>query len=419
MIDIDSPPPVALAGDWPADADAVPALPAAPKTLRETGLEQQLIVELIAKAIFLGGRSHLSSLASKLRLSLNVLREALAFMVAEQLAEVSWRGESDIDVQYQLSGVGKERAGAWLERRAYVGPAPVTLAAYHAQVERQSWRHPARARVSAADIAAVYGADHLDAGVLQLLGAALYSGRSIFLHGPSGGGKTALAAKLGLLLQGLVGVPYAVMVGQEIIQVHDPLLHPSLTPAQARLAPRGADPRWALCQRPAIQIGAELSADMLELRHDAFGGCYQAPPHFKANNGIFIIDDLGRQRLPAAELLNRFMQPLDAGHDQLSLRGGHKFTVPFDVVLVLVTNLAPAALLDDAFLRRLGYKIHLGALDASAYRGLFRQQCRAMNLACDEAALAYLLDTLHGAGDRPLLASHPRELLGRIVDFAG
>jgi hypothetical protein len=174
-----------------------------------------------------------------------------------------------------------------------------------------------------------------------------------------------------------------------------------------------------MCQRPLVQVGAELGADMLGLRHDGFGGCYQAPPHLKANNGIFVIDDLGRQQVASGDLLNRFMQPLERALDQLSLQGGHKFTVPFELVLVLATSLAPRALLDESALRRLGYKIEVGPLSASGYRNLFREQCRSARIVFDETALRYLVDELHAGSGRPLLASYPRELLSRIADFAG
>ena len=406
----------------PADLALMAPLPPQPKSLRETGLERQLVVELVAKAIFVGGKTHLSVLTTRLRLSINVLREVFDFMVGEQLAEVAWRGESEIDVQYQLTGAGKQRAAVFLERSAYLGPAPVTLEAYRAMVARQSWRAQ-ELRVASDDLAAVLGGAHAGAGMLDTVGAALHSGRSLLLYGPPGSGKSALALQLGKLLHGLVAVPYAVLVGHDIIAVHDPAVHlpPAAHGGHARqaLERRSTDIRWVLCQRPVVHVGAEFDAGMLELRHDEGSGCYQAPPHVRANNGMLILDDLGCQRMPAPQLLTRLMQPARLGVDQLALRGGASIGMPFDTVLLLATNLKPSSLFDAALLRRIGYKVQVGPLGEGAYRALFRQQCRVAGIAFDELALHHVLHRLHGASGRPLLASTPRELLDRIADFAG
>ncbi|MES2316959.1 MAG: ATP-binding protein [Pseudomonadota bacterium] len=392
-------------------------MPPQPKTVRETGLEQSLIVELVAKAMYASGKMHLPVLTGKLRLSINVLREVLGFMLAEQLVEVASRGDSDLDVNYQLTATGKQRAADFLARCRYAGPAPVTLQAYRDLVQRQAGQ---RGQVSAADLASAFLEDSLDPAVRDLVGAALQSGRSLLLHGPSGGGKSTLARKLGQLQQGVVAVPYAILVDQDIVLVYDPLLH--LPPAlQARPGEdrRSTDSRWALCQRPLIQVGAELSADMLDLRYDEAGGVYHAPPHFMANNGMLLVDDLGRQRMPSADLLNRWSAPLDAGVDHLTLEGGHKIGVPFDVTLVFATNLSPQFLLDESSMRRIAYKIHVGPLSESNYRALLRRQCRLARVAWDDAAVDFLLTELHAAQGRALLASYPRELLSRINDFAG
>lgn len=407
----------------PADANLMPPLPPQPKSLRETGLERQLVVELVAKCMFVGGKTHLSALTTRLRLSINVLREVLDFMVGEQWAEVAWRGESDIDVQYQLTSAGKQRASAFLERCTYIGAAPVTLDAYRAMVARQSWQAQ-ELRVGSDDLAAVLGGAHAGPGMLDVVGAALHSGRSLLLYGPPGSGKSTLALQLGQLLHGLVAVPYAIVVGQDIIQVYDPAQHlppaaQHVSHARQALERRSTDIRWVLCQRPVIHVGAELDAEMLELGYDASGGCYQAPPHVRANNGMLIVDDLGRQRLAAPDLLTRLMQPLARGVDQLGLPGGVKISVPFDNALVLATNLPPGELFDAALLRRIGYKVRVGPLGDSAYRALFRQQCRVAGIAFDELVLQHLMQQLHGAQGRPLLASYPRELLARIADFAG
>lgn len=399
--------------------DDATRLPAQPKTVRETGLEQALLVELVVKAMFACGRMHLPVVAGKLRLSINVLREVLGFMVAEQLAEVASRGDSDLDVTYQLTTNGKLRAADYLVRCRYTGPAPVTLQAYREMVLRQAARHAARARVSSTELAAAFAEDILEPGVRDLVGAALQSSRSLLLYGPSGSGKTTLARKLGQLMAGVVAVPHAILIDQDIVLVYDPLLHlaPQL-PARQGEDRRSVDARWALAQRPQIQVGAELSAAMLDLRFDEVGGVYYAPPHIMANNGMLIVDDLGRQRLATADLMNRFSAPLDGGADHLTLEGGHKVGVPFDVTLVMATNLPPQSLIDESLMRRIGYKIQVGAMSEQLYRSLFKRQCRLAHVAFDETAFDYLITCLHPSHGRALLASYPRELLGRVADFA-
>lgn len=412
--------PEKLRGPCGAPSEAGTTLPPQPRTVRETGLEHPFIVELVTKAINASGRIALPLLANRLRLSISVLREVLDHLGSEQMVEVGWRGDSDLDVQYHLSPAGKQRALEFSARCPYAGPAPVTLQAYRELVQRQSARHASAPRIGAAEMAAAFAEDHLDASVCETLGAALQSSRSLLLYGPSGSGKSTLARKLGALQHGLVAVPYAILAGQQVIQFHDPLAHLPPSP-QARQAEnqRSVDARWALCARPVVHVGAELDADMLDLRHDRSSGVYQAPPHFMANGGILVVDDLGRQRVAPPDLLNRWNGPLEHGVDQLTVDGGHKIGVPFDITLVLVTNFAPQRLLDEASMRRIGYKIHVGALTEASYRALFRHQCRLQRLVQDDAVLEHLLARLHAQSGRPLLASYPRELLGRIRDFAG
>jgi energy-coupling factor transporter ATP-binding protein EcfA2 len=404
----------------PPETDLLAIVPWQPKSIRDTGLERDVVLALVAKAIHQIGKSHLPVLVGKLRFSLGVLREALDLLVGEQLAEVAWRGETEVDVQYRLTQAGRGYAADCMARCRYIGPAPVTLEAFCTVLARDRVRHAQAGRIGAPELAEALAEDGIDGALREQLGAALHSGRALLLHGPSGSGKSTLARKLGRLLHGVVGVPYAIQIGEHIVQFHDPLVHLAPPPlARQNEDRRAADMRWTICQRPVLQVGAELSRDMLDLRYDVGSGIYHAPPHFQASGGLLVIDDLGRQRIPAAELLNRFLGPLDVGTDVLSFQGGRGERVPFAVSLVFATNLAPQALFDEPSLRRIGYKVHLGALSEANYRALLRRQCRALRVPYEDEGADYLLRHLHATSGRPLLASYPSELLGRLLDFAG
>jgi energy-coupling factor transporter ATP-binding protein EcfA2 len=404
-----------------AGQEIAPGLPRQAKTVRDTGLEPRFVTDLVLKAIQTIGKAPLPVLAGKLRLSISVLREVLNPLIAEQQVEVAWCGESDIDMQYQLTAIGQRGAADALARCRYVGPAPVTLASYRAMVERQALRSADAERVTPAQLAAALGEDGLPPATRDLIGAALYARRSLLLYGPSGSGKTQLAQRLGRLLPGPIAVPYALIAGRQVIRLYDPAIHMAPPPPLARQQEerRSCDARWAMSQRPLVHVGAELGREMLDLRYDAEEGVYHAPPHLQANNGMLVIDDVGRQRLPAAELLNRFIGPLDTGTDQLTLQGGQAEAVPFDAALVFATNLAPSSAFDDAALRRIGYKAEIGPWPPSVYRALLRRQCRLRRIDYDEAAADYLIERLHVPSKRPLLACYPGELLDRIADFAG
>jgi len=402
----------------PGELEVAAILPRQAKSVSDTGLDARLVAALALKTLQATGRAPLPLIAGKLRLSVSVLREVLAGLMAEQQVEVAWCGESDIDVQYQLTAIGQRAALDALAECRYAGPAPVTLAAWRAMVERQSLRQPGASRPRAADIAAVLADDGLEAGQRELLGAALQAQRSLLLHGPSGSGKTMLARKLARLLPGAVAVPYAVLVGGRIVPVYDPACHPAPLPlARQQEERRSCDARWVICARPLVHVGADLDASAFELRHDPGHGVFHAPPQLQANNGILVIDDLGRQRLPVAELLNRWLGPLDGGPLRLALDGQAEI-LPFDALLVFVTNLAPASVFDPAMLRRVGYRVGLGPLSDAGYRALLRRQCRLQGLDCPESVLEHLVARLHRQSGTPLLACYPPELLRRLFDFA-
>jgi energy-coupling factor transporter ATP-binding protein EcfA2 len=419
MIETLSPPAELRARTSPEDPAIASILPRQAKSVRDTGLEPRLVTELIVKVLHASGKTPLPVLSGKLKLSVSVLREVLNQLMSEQQIEVAWCGDSDIDVQYQLTALGHKCATEYLQESRYIGPAPVPLAVYKSVVERQSLRAPGAERIGRAELAAALAEDGFDATVRDVLGAALHAQRALLLYGPSGSGKTTLARKLGRLLQGAVAVPYAVLVERQIILVHDPLVHLA-PPPLPRLQEdrRSCDARWAICQRPVVHVGTSLTRDMLDLRHDSAAGVLRAPPQLQANNGMLVVDDVGRQRVPVAEMLNRWIGPLDQGADQLALPGGHVESVPFDAAVVFATNLPPNEVFDEAVMRRIGYKVQVGALPEQAYRVLVRRQCRLRGIDCDDAALEHLVARLPGAGGRALLAGTPHELLGHIADFA-
>ena len=403
------------------DRGTAPADVRAPRNVEETGLPFLFLTELLCKVLYQRGQLRLPELASHLKLGVGVIDPLIAFLRGEKLCEVARIGNSgtDADLTYVLTDAGRQRAGAAIARNAYAGPAPVTLDAYTAQVQAQS---VAGVHVTRAGMAAAFDGIVVNPHVLAQLGAAMNSGRALFLHGQAGSGKTFLAERLRDLLTGAIAVPYALMVDGEVVPFFDAVQHRPVAedaPAAGGID-RGSAPdmRWVRgVRRPAALAGGELTLDMLDLRFDANTRLYQAPPHLKSNNGIFIIDDLGRQRCTPDALMNRWIVPMDRNVDYLTLHTGHTFQVPFDVIIVFSSNFVPQRLSDGAFLRRLGYKIEVPAASESEYATLFRQACIEAGVAMDDAMFDYLLECHAGRGV-PLLACYPRDLVRQLRDLA-
>jgi len=394
----------------------------APRTVEDTGLPFLFLTELLGKVLFQRGQLRLPELAAYLKLNISVIDPLVAFLRAEKLCEVARVGNSgtDADLSYVLTEAGRVRAAAAVARNAYAGPAPVTLASYTAQVKAQS---VANMQVTRAAMMAAFDGIVVNPHVLHQLGAGMNSGRALFLHGMAGSGKTFLAERLCELLAGNIAVPYALMVDGEVIPFYDGVQHKVEGVSDAGMLgalDRGSAPdaRWVRSvRRPAALAGGELTLDMLDLRFDPHTRLYQAPPHLKSNNGIFIIDDLGRQRCTPEALMNRWIVPMDRGVDYLTLHTGHTFQVPFDVIVVFSSNFVPQRLSDGAFLRRLGYKIEVPASTVDEYARLFRQACTAVGVDFDQDAFDYLL-ACHQRRDVPLLACYPRDLMRQLRDLA-
>lgn len=393
-------------------------LPPPPQTVEETGINFLFLVELLCKILFLNGQMRLLDIAGHSKLTLAVLDPLLAFMRAERLCEVSRQSETETAVTYTLTDLGRQRALDYLSKSQYAGPAPVNLADYTARVRRQSVLD---SRITMQRVAETFDGVVLHNGTLDLLGPALNSGRAIFIYGPAGSGKTYIAEKLAHLFPDQIAIPYALLVDNEVIQVFDPLIHQSTQQAAGKASlDRGKahDQRWVPCQRPAVITGGELTLKMLDLDFDESARFYQAPPQVKANNGLLVIDDMGRQLVSPQNLMNRWIVPLDRRVDYLALHTGTKFMIPFDVTVIFSSNIAPTTLADEAFLRRLGYKIYIGELSEDEYLGIFKQVCSTLKIDYREDSFNYLVQKLHYKHRKPLLACIPRDLLGQVRDYA-
>jgi predicted ATPase with chaperone activity len=393
--------------------------PADVKLAEATSLPAAFLTDLTLRHFARLGELKLFQISQHLGMAVPVVDALLTNMRKLGLLEVPRRGDLEGDVSYALTETGQRLARLSFEKCNYVGPAPVTLPEYVARVGEQS-RHLVPVR--AAHLKQAMGDLVIEPAMLPTLGSALNSGKAIYLYGESGSGKTYLAEHLINTLEGHIWVPHAIYVDGEVIQVLDPIVH-HLVPEAEPTAPgltREApiDGRWALIERPVVIAGGELTLDMLDLNYDPHTRLHVAPPQMKANNGIFVIDDFGRQRVSPHELMNRWIVPLDRRVDYLALNTGTKFTVPFDVHVVFSSNLAPEELVDPAFARRLGYKIHVLPMNAEAYRAVVAQACARSGVPPDPAGIDYLVNTLHQRHGQPYLPNQPFDVISKIADRA-
>jgi predicted ATPase with chaperone activity len=389
-----------------------------PSALAETGLSEAFVADLISKHILDRGTLTIGELSAAVALSGSIVERILNFMRTEARVEIRPNMDPNRGLSYGLTERGRAAALQAMMRSGYIGAAPVPLKHY-AQIVRVQTVHSRT--VTQNEMRAAFHDVALDHELLDRLGPSLNSGRAIFLYGAAGTGKTYISQKLVRLFRDLVLIPHAISIDETVVQVFDPLLHKVVRPVSVDTMPmldRGHDPRFLLCERPCVVTGGELTAEMLEVRYDPATKLYEAPLQMKANNGIFIIDDMGRQRIQPQALFNRWIVPLEEKKDYLDLGSGKHFSVPFDVVLVMSTNIHPLELADEAFLRRIGYKIQFTPLTVERYAEIWNENCRQFGVVCESRVLDYVLNELHANDKIPLLPCHPRDLLGMAVDYA-
>ncbi|MCW5980652.1 MAG: AAA family ATPase [Bryobacteraceae bacterium] len=378
--------------------------PAVPQDMQELDLPESLVLDLVLRRVLLEGFSTLQTLSKALRLSLPIVHQMFNHLRSQQLVEV--KGMVGNDYRFVLSQAGKELAADRFQISQYAGAAPVSLDDYHSGAKAQSAKVQVDRRTLRSALSDLVVTDRL----LDQLGPALISQSSIFLYGPSGNGKTSIAERMLRVYQDSVLIPYAVEVDNQIISVYDPVVHHKLEMENPEI-----DPRWVQCKRPCIVVGGELVPSMVELRLDETSGIYAAPLQMKANNGVFIIDDFGRQLMSPRDLLNRWIVPLDRRVDYLTLRYGVKFQIPFELMVVFSTNLDPTDLADEAFLRRIHNKILVDAIDPQTFDQIFQRVVTSKRLPAEHDSSEYLRRLCLQDGRDQLRACYPLDIVNIIM----
>ncbi len=386
-----------------------------PISIQQTGLSHQLLKDLVSKHIYEENVTSVRVLCKRLCLAGSVVESVLQLLREETLAELSTTMDSDGTLSFRLTERGRLAARSALDRSGYVGPAPVALSHYLSVTKHFSL---ANHSVTRDGVKKLFDGFVIEQQLVDQVGAAFNSRKAIFIYGAAGTGKTYTISKMMSLFRDACLVPHAIAVNDSIVQVYDPQVHElanqNVNAKNETNILRYADAfdsRFLLCQRPVVVAGGELTADLLEVRHDPHTRINVAPLQLKANNGIFFIDDIGRQSMPALSIFNRWIVPMEERHDYLTLANGQHFSVPFDVQLVFSSNLNPGWLADDAVLRRIGFKIQFRAITPAAYRQIWLLESEKRQVAFDEALVEYTITQLHQKKNVALLPCHPRDLI--------
>jgi len=392
------------------------APPPMPATVEATGLAPDRLEQLLTKTLYVGEATGLV-LADRLRLPYGAIEALVERLRAERLAEVRGAtGTGSASYRYALTDLGRDRARQYLSDNGYIGPAPVPIASY---VDYMQALNSVRGYIDQERLRQGFSHLVVNERVLDQLGPAVNANKAVFLYGPPGNGKTVIAEGMGRAAGGDMYIPHALDIDGNIITMYDPAGHESLEADDPDpltiIASTPRDRRWVRIRRPVVMVGGELTLDMLDLTFNPISKFYEAPLQLKSNGGVFLVDDFGRQRMRPQELLNRWIVPLESRVDYLTLHTGKKFQVPFDVLVVFATNLDPNDLADEAFLRRIPYKIPIEDPTVEEFTRIFELNCRRRQLRFHQVMVAYLQRRHYRPMGRPLRSCHPRDLLDQVT----
>jgi hypothetical protein len=397
----------------PEIASPIP-YPLAPDSVAESGLDSQFLLRFVLKTAYVTNFETGTAIANYIKLPEHIVHEVLESAKEKRLVEVLGLADARRSVyRYALTGIGRDWAIEALSQCQYAGPAPVPIDAYRAQVVAQTLT---RDQITPEAMEVALGHLVLPEGTVERLGPAANSAKAILLYGAPGNGKTSIAMAIGAAFNQAIYLPYCIEADGQIIRLFDPSVHVLDEDGAEPPHARSRDARWLRCRRPVVVTGGELTIEMLDLCFDPISKFYEAPAHMKATGGVFIADDLGRQRVEALDLINRWILPLERRIDFLTLHTGKKIELPFDQLVVFSTNSAPQSLIDAAGMRRIPYKFHVPVPTAEQYAEILRRESDALQLALPDGVVSYLLDDFYPQTGIPISAAHPKFVLDHVVE---